>query len=178
MSFRTKHLKVHVTILTCLLSLTGFAAPIADSVFLYTPYTKIAVPPGQTVDYSIDLINKSREVINADISLRGLPPSWNYNLKAGTYNIRKLSVLSGEKKSVNLSVVVPLKVNKGSYPFRLVAGNIYELPLTIVVSEQGTFKTEFSTSQANMEGNSASTFTYQATLWNSTAEKQLYSPYG
>jgi uncharacterized membrane protein len=42
------------------------------------------------------------------------------------------------------------------------------------VSEQGTFKTEFTTDQVNMEGNTTSTFTYQATLRNSTAEKQLY----
>lgn len=175
MLFRTKQLRVLIFIFSCLLSLSGFAVPIADSVILYTPYTKISVSPGQTVDYSIDLINNSKEIINADISLRDLPASWNFNLKAGNYNIQKVSVLSGERKSLNLSIVVPLKVNKGSYQFRLVAGSISELPLTIVVSEQGTFKTEFTTDQANIKGNTNSTFSYQATLRNSTAEKQLYA---
>jgi uncharacterized membrane protein len=175
MLLRTKHLRVLIVIFSWLLSLTGFAAPNADSVFLYTPYTKISVSPGQSVDYSIDLINNSKELINADISLRDLPASWNFNLKAGNYNIRKISVLSGERKSINLSIVVPLKVNKGSYQFRLVAGSISELPLTIVVSEQGTFKTEFTTDQANIKGNTTSTFSYQATLRNSTAEKQVYA---
>lgn len=175
MSFRTNHLRVVITILACLSGFAGFAAPVADSVILYTPYTKIAVPPGQSVDYSIDLINTTKGVINADISLKGLPPAWTYNLKAGTYNIRQISILGGEKKSINLSIVVPLKVNKGSYHFRLVAGNLYELPLTIVVSEQGTFKTEFTTDQANMEGTTSSTFTYQARIRNSTGEKQVYA---
>jgi uncharacterized membrane protein len=175
MSSQTNHSGVQITIFFCLLSVTGFASAVSDSVFLYTPYTKISVPPGQTVDYSIDLINKSREVINADISLRGLPLSWNYNLKAGTYNIRQVSVLSGERKSINLSIVVPLKVNKGSYQFKIAAGNIYELPLTIIVSEKGTFKTEFTTNQVNMVGTTTSIFTYQAMLRNSTGEKQLYA---
>ena len=154
--------------------LLASAAPAADSIFLYTPYTKIAVPPGQTVDYSIDLINNTKEIINSDIYIKGLPSSWLYNLKAGTYNIRQISILSGEKKSINLSIVVPLKVNKGSYHFKIVAG-ISELPLTIVVSEQGTFKTEFTSDQANMVGSTSSAFAYQARLKNSTAEKQLYA---
>jgi sulfopyruvate decarboxylase TPP-binding subunit len=49
-------------------------------------------------------------------------------------------------------VAVPVKVNKGSYPVRLAAGKFCELPLTIIVSEQGTFKTEFSTEQKNVLG--------------------------
>lgn len=175
MLFRTKHLRVPIAIFSCLLSLAGSAAPAADSVILYTPYTKITVSPGQSVDYSIDLINNSKGILDADISLSGLPASWNFNLRAGNYNIQKVSVLSGERKSINLSIMVPLKVNKGSYHFRIVAGNITELPLTIVVSEQGTFKTEFTTEQANMKGNTTSTFSYQATLRNSTAEKQIYA---
>jgi uncharacterized membrane protein len=175
MSFRTKHLRVLMAVFTCLLSFSGFAASMSDSVILYTPYTKIAVTPGQSVTYVIDLINNSKEVINADISLNGLPASWNYNLKAGNYNIQKVSVLAGEKKSLNLSLEVPFKVNKGSYRFRIVAGDFYELPLTIVVSEQGTFETEFTSDQANMEGSATSIFTYQAMLRNGTAGDQLYA---
>ena len=175
MSFRTKHLRVLIAVFACLLSLPGFAASMSDSVILYTPYTKIAVTPGQSVTYVIDLINNSKEVINADISLKGLPASWNYNLKAGNYNIQKVSVLAGEKKSLNLSLEVPFKVNKGSYRFRIVAGDFYELPLTIVVSEQGTFETEFTSDQANMEGSATSIFTYQAMLRNGTAGDQLYA---
>jgi uncharacterized membrane protein len=161
-----------------MLSFTGFAVTITDSVILYNPYTKISVPPGQSVDYPVDLINNSREIITADLTLRGLPSSWNYRLRFGAYNIQQLSVLPGEKKSINLTVEVPVKVDKGSYPIRLSAGKLCELPLTISVSEQGTFKTEFSTDQANIQGNSTSVFTYQGLLRNSTGEKQLYAIMG
>ncbi len=172
---QSKHLTVLIAFSSWLLSPTCFAAQKADSVILYTPYTKISVAPGQSVDYAIDLINNSKEVIDADISITGLPSSWKYTLKSGVYTIRQLSVLPREKRSMNLSLAVPMKVNKGSYRFKVAAGNFSELPLTIVVTEQGSQKSEFTTDQANMEGNNTSTFTYQATLRNSSAEQQLYS---
>jgi len=43
------------------------------------------------------------------------------------------------------------------------------------ISEQGTFKTEFTTGQSNMEGYSNSNFTFSAVLKNRTADKQLYA---
>jgi uncharacterized membrane protein len=158
-----------------LLSLNIYAALESDSITLYTPYTKIAVPPGQSIDYSIDLINSSRGVINVDISIKGLPGSWNYSLKAGGFNIRELSVLPNEKKTINLRVDVPLKVNKGSYRFQITAGTLSVLPLSVLVSEKGDFKTEFTADQANMQGNSTATFTFQAVLKNRTADQQLYA---
>jgi len=68
-----------------------------------------------------------------------------------------------------------VKVNKGNYRFKVVAEGFDELVLTVNVSEQGTFKTEFTSDQANMEGNSKSTFTFRTKLKNQTGEKQLYS---
>jgi uncharacterized membrane protein len=142
---------------------------------LYTPFTKISVPPGESIDYPIDVINNSKELINADISLAGVPKGWNYDLKSGAYNIGQISILPGERKNLSLKVEVPMKVNKGSYRFKVVAGDLDELPLVVIVSEQGTFKTEFTSDQPNMQGQANSTFTFNANLKNRTADKQLYA---
>jgi len=142
---------------------------------LYTPYTKISVPPGESVDYTFDVINKSKELKNVDISVTGIPKSWNYVMKSGGWTIRQLSVLPGDKKSFSLKVEVPFKVNKGNYPFKVVAGGFDSLPLVVNISEQGTFKTEFTTGQSNMEGHANSNFTFSAVLKNRTADKQLYA---
>lgn len=144
-------------------------------VTLYTPYTKISVPPGQSIDYTVDVINKSGGVRNVSISLSGIPNGWNYDVKSGGWAIGELSVLPGEKKNINLRVDVPLKVDKGTYRFSVVAPGMAILPLTVTVSEQGTFKTELTTKQPNMEGNANATFTFNAELKNRTADKQLYS---
>lgn len=147
----------------------------ADDIELYTPYLKVSVPPGGSVDYTIDMINSSRITRSSGLSVKGIPSGWNYTLKSGGYDIRELSVLPGERKNINFKVDVPLKVNKGSYRFQLVAAELDTLSLTIVVTEQGTFKTEFTTNQANMQGNSSSTFNFQASINNRTTDNQHYA---
>ena len=141
---------------------------------LYTPYTQISVPPGESIDYSVDVLNGNEAVENLTVSVTGIPRGWNYELKSGGWKIGQISVLPGEKKTLSLKVEVPVQVNKGSYQFGIVAGN-HSLPLTIVVSAQGTYKTEFTTDQANMQGQASATFNYNANLRNRTAEEQLYA---
>jgi uncharacterized membrane protein len=151
------------------------AAEVSDSLELYTPWTKISVPPGESIEYNVEVINNSKEIKNVEISLSGLPRGWNYDLKAGSYNISQVATLPGEKKGFILKVEVPMKVNKGSYHFRIVAGRSAEIPITVIVSEQGTFKTEFTAQQTNMQGNSTSKFSFQTAIKNLTADKQPYA---
>ena len=94
----------------------------SGSIILYTPYTKISVTPGASIDYSIDLINNTDGVTNANLSVSGLPGSWKHEIKSGGWTLSQLSVLPQEKKTFNLKVEVPLKVNKGSYHFTVFAG--------------------------------------------------------
>ena len=140
------------------------ASETKQTFILYTPYTKISVPPGESISYSIDVINNSDEVKNATLALAGLPKSWSYEMKAGGWTLDEIAVLPGEKKNFTLKVDVPLKVNKGTYHFTIGADGLARLPLAITVSKQGTYRTEFTTTQPNMQGNSKSTFTFNATL--------------
>ena len=152
--------------------LSSFAS---DGVVLYTPYTKISVSPGKSIDYSIEVINKSDQLFDEEIRVSGIPGSWSYSLKSGAYSVSKIAVLSGDKKILSLKVDVPYQVNKGSYSFRVTAGDSVMLPLIITVTEKGSSETEFTTNQSNMQGNASSTFSFRANLKNRTAEKQLYA---
>lgn len=172
---RTKCLSLFFIPLFGIISIHCYASLSTDSVTLYTPYSKITVPPGESIDYSIDVINNSKQIQNVEIYLAGIPRGWNYTLKSGSYNIGRISILPKEKKSVSLKVEVPLKINKGSYRFRIQAGDLSSLPLTVVVSEQGSFDTDFTTQQSNMEGQATSNFTFSAVLRNRTGENQLYA---
>lgn len=175
MSFYTKCFSFVVSLLIGFSSFTNVRANAAGGVTLYTPYTKISVPPGESVDYSIDIINNSSEIQNVEFSVSGGPKDWGYSLKSGGYTVSQISVLPKEKKSFSLKVDVPLKVNKGNYRINVNAKGYGSLPLVVNVSEQGTYKTEFNTTQPNMEGISGATFTYSATLKNATGEAQVYS---
>ena len=48
------------------------ASETKQTFILYTPYTKISVPPGESISYSIDVINNSDEVKNATLVSRPL----------------------------------------------------------------------------------------------------------
>ncbi len=162
----------------CFLGVTLAGMPdecVAQGVALYTPYTKISVPPGESIDYSIDVINNGSVTRNADIAVVSLPEGWSYELKSGGWTVEQVAVLPKEKKNFSLKVQVPFKVEKGTYQFQVVARGISQLPLTVVVSEQGTFKSEFTTDQANMEGAANSTFTFNSSLRNPTSEEQVFS---
>lgn len=147
----------------------------SENVSLYTPYTKISVPPGESLTYSIEAINNSSETVNFDLALTGVPRTWGYSIKSGGYNVNQISVLPGDKKTFTLTVDVPMKVNKGTYYLNVTSGRYASLPLTVIVSEQGTFTTEFTAKQTNLQGSSTSAFTFNADLRNRTAEKQLYA---
>jgi hypothetical protein len=41
-------------------------AAFGQNVTLYTPYTKISVPPGQSIDYAIDVIRNLSILLTAD----------------------------------------------------------------------------------------------------------------
>ncbi|MCD8044241.1 MAG: NEW3 domain-containing protein, partial [Tannerellaceae bacterium] len=171
----TNSLNLLVIFLVGILPLKAQSTETEKNIILYTPYTQISVPPGESIDYSVDIINNSEEVINPTISVKGIPRSWEYSLKSGGWTISRIAVLPNEKKTVSLKVEVPMKVNKGTYRFSVHADDLGELPLTVIVSEQGTYQTEFQTNQPNMEGNSKANFNFSATLKNRTAEQQLYA---
>lgn len=175
MFLRNKWYQLMLSVCIGVTILMSHSAYASSSVTLYTPYTKISVPPGEPIDYTIDVINNGEELQNVDLSITGIPSTWKYTLKSGGWIISQLSILPHEKKSISLRVEVPYQVNKGNYKFKVLAGESGTLPLVINISEKGTYETEFSTDQPNMEGNSSSTFTFRAKLNNRTAEQQLYA---
>lgn len=150
----------------------------SGKVMLFTEYPGIAVTPGESINYSIRLINSSNSIQHVALQIAEQPEGWETNLTAGGWSINQLSVRPQSEESFNLQTEVPLQVEKGSYHFVLRAsgsGSTSTLPITIDVTQQGTFKTELESDQPNMQGNADSAFNYDLTLKNRTADEQLYA---
>jgi len=160
-----------------ILAVTAFnlKAGEADSVKLFTPYPRVSVSPGESLDYTITVINNSSEIRTMDVSVSGIPNSWTYTLKSGTWNVKQISVLPKEKQLISLVINVPYNVNKGTYRFTFTASGYGSLPIEVIVTKQGSQNTEFTTDQNNLQGTPSSSFTFNATLRNRTPEKQLYA---
>lgn len=71
---------------------------IPKSVILYTPYTKISVSPGASIDYSIDLINNTDQLTNANLSVSGLSASWKHEMKSGGWSLSQAVGTSQREK--------------------------------------------------------------------------------
>lgn len=147
----------------------------AQGVSLYTPYTKITVPPGESLNYSVDVINKTGATRTSRVTISGLPEEWHYELKSGGYDIEEISVLPGEKKTLSLTVNVPFKIDKGTYNFNVTAQGYSTLPLAVTVSRKGSSQAQFSSKQTNIQGAANSTFTYNAELRNGSGENEVYA---
>lgn len=147
----------------------------AGEITLYTPYTSISVPPGEVINYPLEVKNNTNSVITVPLQINSLPSGWSTKLNGGGWQLKEVSVKPGESESVTLEVTVPLKVDKGSYRFQLTAGSMASLQLTVDITEKGTYQTELTTDQANLEGHADSTFTYTVNLQNRTANKQNYA---
>lgn len=149
-------------------------AAAAGSVELYTPYLELSAAPGESVSYPIDVINHGGSTAKTAVTFDAQGNNWKYDLTAGGHQVQQLAVKAGESQSVTLDLEVPLEVNKGSYSFAVTAPGQDTLNLKVNVTEKGTFKTELSVDQANMQGQSDTTFSYSAVLRNLTAKKQSY----
>jgi len=149
-------------------------AAAAGSVELYTPYLTLSAPPGDSIAYQIEVINHGSSTENVALSFDDKGSGWKYEMTAGGRTVTKLAVKGNDSQPVNLQLEVPLNVNKGIYSFQMNAGGSV-LPLSVQVSEQGTFRTELTTDQPNMQGHSDSTFSYSAKLRNRTANEQTYA---
>ncbi len=172
--------KISSALLAMVLGVFVFGASVihAAPITLFTPYTGLYVTPGESITYSVSVVNESSEIQNITFNLKGLPEDWNYSVRSGGNSIQQLSVRGKSSEDLTLEVNVPLEVDKGTYEFELTAkgndGETSSLPFLVEVSEQGTFKTEFTSKQPNMEGHADSKFTYTTTLKNQTADEQHY----
>ncbi|MCX7985653.1 MAG: NEW3 domain-containing protein [Bacteroidales bacterium] len=146
----------------------------AQGVILYTPYTQIAVSPGESVEYSIEVINKGSSMRNVPLVVKGIPKGWTYQMKSGGWNIAQIAVLGGERKTVNLKIEIPFVVSKGMYRFEVVSPGLTVLPLALEIKQEGTSRSELSTTIPSVEGHSGSTFTFNVDLRNRSGDRQVY----
>ncbi|MBC5636590.1 hypothetical protein H8S33_07105 [Ornithinibacillus sp. BX22] len=169
--------KMFYSLLAVVLGGMLLTSTVYAEVSVYTPYTGLSVSPGEDIEYNVSIINSGSSIENVSFGMKGLPKDWEYQITANGTSIEQLSIRPNDEQDIRLVVTVPLQVDKGTYEFDLVAdgSSTSTLGLVVNVTEKGTFKTNFTIDQPNMQGHTDSTFEYNTTLKNQTAEEQHYS---
>ncbi len=136
-----------------------------------TPYPAVAVAPGSKV--SFDLTIDSTRDANVALSLGGVPTGWTASLIGGGNVVDAVAVTSGKAGTVRLDVTVPADAAASTDTIRVtgVGGGATDvLALPIRVNKEAAGDISLTTTTPSLTGSSDTTFTFNLTFSNDTAQ--------
>jgi uncharacterized membrane protein len=148
----------------------------ADAVTLSTPYPAVSVAPGTKVsfDLSIDTPSAAR----VDLSVTGAPTGWTAQIFGGGFVVDSVQTTGSAATKVRLDVTVPADAQAGSNRMVIVArapGGTDSLPIDVKVNPAAAGEVSLTTDFPQLKGPSTSTFTFNLTLHNDTAEDLTFT---
>jgi ABC-2 type transport system ATP-binding protein len=163
------------------LTLTLAFAPTATAagLSLTTPYPSVSVAPGSKVSFDIAITGNANEQVA--ISVAGTPTDWTATLRGGGYVINGVQTDASGKASASLDLQVPATAADGATTVTVqgVAGSVRaDLPLTISVSSKAGGDVTLSSDFPSLRGASGTTFTFNLTLRNESAEDLTFAVTG
>ena len=151
----------------------------AASLEMSTSYPGMTVGAGDALTFSLDFYNGSGSGINAALSVASIPEGWEGYFEGGGSEISHVYVKTGDNSSLaTFYVTVPADAAEGTYTIRLQAagsGLSSTLELTLEVAGEELGGSSFTTQYANQEGSAGTSFTFDSTIQNNTAQEQTYS---
>ncbi|MDP9250321.1 MAG: NEW3 domain-containing protein [Chloroflexota bacterium] len=162
-----------------LLMMSAFAfapATYAAALSLTTPYPSVSVAPGSKVNFDITIKGNAGQQVALAVS--GVPAKWKATLRGGGYVITAVQADASGQATAQLEVDVPAAATNGSTRITLVgtsSGFRSELPLTVQVTTQAGGDVTMTSDFPSLKGPSSSSFTFNLTLANDTAEDLTYA---
>jgi uncharacterized membrane protein len=86
---------------------------------IYTEYSGIYVPPGESVRLELTVDNKGKRDENIYLDLTTIPKGWKAFLKAGNYVVNAVPVPDGKTKTVTFMAEPEKTVKPGTYIFQI-----------------------------------------------------------
>jgi uncharacterized membrane protein len=143
---------------------------------LTTPYPSVAVQPGSSVEFDLDVVAPQPEMV----TMRVEPPSgWTATLRGGGFVINAITAEpSDDDTEAALEVAVPPDAPAGSYPVLVHATGASTnatLSLELVVRTEVDTGVAVTADFPSLRGEPASTFTYTLTIANKTPAEQTFT---
>ena len=145
--------------------------PAPTSVTVTTPYPAVTVSPGSKA--SFDLTVTTDQPARVDLAAAGVPDGWTATLTGGGYVVNAVLVDPRTPPMVRLDVKVPASAEPKAYHFTVTAtsGSLRdELPIDVTVSASTAGDVTMTTDFPSLRGPSTTTFTFNLTLKNDTAQ--------
>ena len=143
---------------------------------LTTPYPSVAVAPGSKVGFDIAVTGTANEQVALAVS--GVPTDWTATLRGGGYVVNGVQTDADGKATVHLDLQVPATAADGTSTVTVTAnsaGGRAALPLTLEVSAAAAGDVTLSSDFPSLRGASGTTFTFNLTLRNESAEDLTFA---
>ncbi len=161
-----------------LLTMTLAVAPtaIAAALSLTTPYPAVSVAPGSKVSFAITVTGDANQQVA--ISVTGAPSDWKATLRGGGYVVNGIQTDTTGKANLSLEVQVPATATDGVTHLTVAGtagGARAELPLAITVNGAMAGDVTLASDVPSLQGSSSSSFTFNLTLTNDSAEDLTFA---
>jgi uncharacterized membrane protein len=140
---------------------------------VYTEYSVVTVPKGESVKMDLILDNKGRTDETIDVKISTIPKGWKASLKGGSYLVGGLFVPNGKTKNLSLDLEPDKAMGLGTYVFQLDAktedGKFTAThKLTVNVQERiaGADDIQLTTSYPVLRGQTDATFEFSIDVLN------------
>jgi uncharacterized membrane protein len=168
-----RHAPAMAALITSTLILATFVPVVtaADGLEVTTPYTAVAVAPGNKVSFDLEV--SSIRTANVDLSLTGVPSGWTASIFGGGFVVEGVAVTSGTQAKVRLDVTVPADSSAATSTIRVTArggGAQDVLPISIRVNAEAAGDLTLTTSTPELTGASDKEFKFDVQFKNDTAQ--------
>lgn len=153
----------------------GTATP-AAAAEVTTPYPAVAVEPGQTTTFELNVESPGTEQVRLRVS--EAPEGWETLIRGGGDQVYAVYTSDDSSPEAQLEVQVPENAEPGRYTVTVAAsagsGND-TLPLELRVVEQAAEAFDLTTEFPTLQGAATDTFRFDLTLENRTAQEATFS---
>ena len=104
------------------------APPSKESFNLILPFKDLTVGQGQEATMDAEVVNRTREPVEVNLSIDGVPAGWevNFNSRYPSFPVRSVMVAAGDQNTsksttLELKAKIPENAKPGTYPIRVSA---------------------------------------------------------
>jgi len=140
---------------------------------VYTEYSGVTVPKGETVKMDLTLENKGRTDETIDVKISTIPKGWRATLKGGSYLVTGMFVSNGKLRNLALSLEPDKTIGPGTYLFQFDAQTAdgkftsgHKLAVTVQERVAGTDDIQITTSYPVLRGQTDAKFEFSLEVLN------------
>lgn len=146
---------------------------------LVTPYIGVAVEPGETASFTLDVTAPRGEVVELEVA--DLPDGWSADIRGGGFVVDRVMVDAGLSHNLKLEVDVPESATEGKYQVTVVAAgevSTDRLVLDLMVAQTVGGGVSLDAEFPALRGPSDVEFSFKLELTNETPEEVQFGLQG